>query len=208
MKNVNQIISIILAVGLIVLYILHFTGNKTTNVANNSKPLASNFRVDSLNYDVPIAFINTDTLVDGYEYASVLKENIKQKTTDLSNSLQHRYNKLEKEYKAFQDKVNRDGFLSNATFEAAQKDLQQKQLELQQTEMEMNNQIQEMQIDMQFELLDTLNNCIKAFNFDNRYKLVLNKTNLTNLVLYGDPGVDITDTIITLLNSRYKQSLK
>lgn len=205
MKNFNPILTIVLAVGLIVLYILYFTGNG--NAADKSDSSQTK-RVDSLMPSAPVAFINTDTLVDGYNYANVLKETIKTKTSELTNSLQHRYNKLEKEYKAFQDKVNRNGFLSEATFQAAQKELQQKQLDLQKVEMEMNNQIQELQIDMQFELLDTLNECIKSFNYDNRYKLVLNKTNLTNLVLYGDPAVDITDTIINLLNQRYKQSVE
>ncbi|MBN2682523.1 MAG: OmpH family outer membrane protein [Bacteroidales bacterium] len=207
MKNLNPILTIVLAVGLILMYILHFTS--TGKGESKSDVKAGKVHVsDSLFPSAPVAFINTDTLVEGYEYAQVLKEKIKTKTTELTGSLQHKYKKLEKEFKAFQDKVSRNGFLSEATFEAAQKELQEKQLELQKIEMEMNNEIQEMQIDMQFELLDTLNQCIKAFNYDNRYKLVLNKTNLTNLVLYGDPGVEITDTIINLLNVRYRKSVE
>jgi outer membrane protein len=207
MKNFSPIVTIVLAVGLVVLYILFFTSKSGSEATQNDK-ISSIGTSDSLLPYAPVAFINTDTLVEGYEYAEVLKEKIKSKTEELKNKLQNRYQKLENEFKAFQDKVNRNGFLSEATFEAAQKELQQKQLDLQKLEMDMNNEVQEMQIDMQFELLDTLNQCIKAFNYDNRYKLVLNKTNLTNLVLYGDPGVEITDTIINLLNVRYRKSVK
>jgi len=50
------------------------------------------------------------------------------------------------------------------------------------------------------QLLDTVTNFLKIFNKDMKYRYILNSGSF----LYGNEGLNITDTITSLLNSRYK----
>ena len=47
--------------------------------------------------------------------------------------------------------------------------------------------------------LPEIQNYIKEYNADNRFKLIINKAGL----LYGDKSLDITEPIIKALNDRY-----
>ena len=53
-------------------------------------------------------------------------------------------------------------------------------------------------------LRDSLDNFLKEFNRDGRYKLILSRSG--DNVLYADPAVDITNEVVAGLNKRYKKA--
>ena len=53
-------------------------------------------------------------------------------------------------------------------------------------------------------LRDSLDNFLKEFNRDGRYKLILSRSG--DNVLYADPAVDITNEVVAGLNKRYKKT--
>ena len=52
-------------------------------------------------------------------------------------------------------------------------------------------------------LRDSLNNFLKEYNKDRRYKMILSKSG--DNMLYADKSLDITDEVINGLNKRYKK---
>jgi outer membrane protein len=49
------------------------------------------------------------------------------------------------------------------------------------------------------QLLDTVTNFLKQFNADKKYAYILNRA----AILYGSDAMNITDTVVFLLNKRY-----
>jgi outer membrane protein len=197
MKNISLILNAILFVAVGVLFVLQFSG-KSPSSTNDSK---KNAKKDSLlaNVKEDIAYINVDSLLNNYKFYEELESKLMDKQKMMEADLNRKMAAFEKEANEFQKKVQNNSFLSQESAQRQQEELQEKQQNLYKLRDDLSLELQKESQNLEMQLLDTVTNFIKVYNKDMKYRFILNSASF----LYGNEGLDITDTITSLLNSRY-----
>lgn len=198
MKHINTIVNVVLAVGLIVLYILHFTGH------NNVKPTPRTAGTDStsLSAQLPIAYINVDSLLLNYNYSKDLNEVLIRKRENAQATLTEKARKLDAEMKEFQRKRDNNAFLSEQSFKSQQQALLKKQQDLQQLEESLTQQLGKEQQKMNEQLRDSIYKFLQEYNKDHKYQMILSNT-MNDNIMVADNAYNITNEVVELLNSKY-----
>src|ERR1035437_1179325 len=195
--NINLIINIVLGIAVIVLFVLHFTGNK-----NN----ASVITAASTTANGKIAFINADSILSQYAMAKEIKAQLEDKVKKVQNELATREQSFQKRVTDFQQKIQ----AKSITQEQAQKTNEQLTQEKQSLES-MSGQYQQLigqqQQELTIALHDTITNFLKRFNKDGKFDYIFNYRNGGDL-LFQNPGLDITDVVVKGLNEDYKKHNK
>lgn len=162
---------------------------------------------------LPIAVINTDSILKHYTLAVEASEKLMSRYEESTVKLDTKAKSLQKEVETFQRdvvdfqrKVEANAFLSRERAESEQARLQKKEQQLMAKQQDLENLRQKLSADFmqeQAELTQQLQDSVQAylreFNADGRYHLVLNDAVLMNKVA----GYDITDDVIEALNARY-----
>ncbi len=185
----------ILSIAIIVLYVLHFNKENYPEPGTNTSIKDTTTGTSNLK----IAYVNIDSLLANYNFYKELENRFLEKQKKLENDLNNKIQNFEKEALNFQKKVQNNSFISQESAQLQQQELMQKEQELYRYRDELTNQLAKEHMRLEKQLLDTVNNFLKIFNKNRRYSFILKK----DAILYGDEALDITDTIITLLNKRY-----
>lgn len=210
MKNFNTITLAILALAVVGLYVLHFTGKGEKQVEVECATLVADSAivetpVDSLSNSFPVAYINVDSFLLNYEYAKKLNETLLKKQEKSRKELVSAQQKLQAELEVFQQKYQAGGFLSKESFEQEQNRLFKKDQELQTLEQRLAQDLITEQQKMNMRLRDSINSFFEFFNADKRYKLILSNTDADN-ILYAEPMLNITSEVVFVMNQRYRAS--
>ncbi|MEE0912683.1 MAG: OmpH family outer membrane protein [Paludibacteraceae bacterium] len=210
MKNFNTIALAILALAVVGLYLLHFTGKGEKQVEVESSTFVADSAivetpVDSLSNSFPVAYINVDSFLLNYEYAKKLNETLLKKQEKSRKELVSAQQKLQAELEVFQQKYQAGGFLSKESFEQEQNRLFKKDQELQTLEQRLAQDLITEQQKMNMRLRDSINSFFEFFNADKRYKLILSNTDADN-ILYAEPMLNITSEVVFVMNQRYRAS--
>ena len=208
MNNIQTLINSVLAACVVALFILFFV----------SKPKSSNpvkQEVQAQGELMPIAIINTDSILKHYTLAVEASEKLmnryEESTVKLdtkAKSLQKEYDTFQRDVMDFQRKVEANAFLSRERAESEQSKLQRKEQQLMAKQQELENLRQKLSADFMAEqneltqqLQDSVQQYLREYNADGHYHLVLNDAVLMNKVA----GYDITNQVIEALNARYKK---
>jgi outer membrane protein len=198
MKHINSIVNIVLAVGLIILYILHFTG--TNNGKSTSRAAGSDS--SSISAQLPIAYINVDSLLLNYSYSKDLNEVLIRKRENAQATLTEKARKLDGEMKEFQRKRENNAFLSEQSFKSQQQALLKKQQDLQQLEETLTQQLGKEQQKMNEQLRDSIYKFLQEYNKDKKYQMILSNT-MNDNIMVADNAYNITNEVVEMLNSKY-----
>ncbi len=190
----------VLLIAVIVLFVL-VLGNKT----NNTRNIKFSKNDSTENVTLPIAYINTDSLLLNYEFAKESNEELMKKQENSRLTLNTKAKRLQREMEDFQRKLNAQAFLSRERAEKAQKEILKKQKNLQETEARLTQKLIEQQQKVSEQLRDTITLFLQEYNKDGRYELIINNSVATDNVLYGKEIYDITDEVVEELNKRYKK---
>lgn len=211
------IVNCILLVGLILLYIFHFTGigakgGKGLANANAKAPVVVG------EGGLKIAYVNTDSLNANYKYIKDLEKELNAFKQGKENSLKQQMDKLQADGKALQDDYQ--NYLQNgssmsltqqqnkeAELKKRDAEINKRAKQLAQLEQDYTSQILEKQTSENKKMIDAVYAFIREYNAQNQqFNLILAKTG-TDLpfILYGDEAMDITDEIIKGLNEEYEK---
>lgn len=197
MKNINYVINGVLAVAIIVLFILHFTGNKSADVAQRT------FTVESDSVGVlPIAYVNLDSLLLNYNYYQDLSEIIMKKEENARLNVNQEANKLQREMQDFQRKVENNAFLTTERATQERDRILRKQQELEELNSRLTQELMEEQQKMTEQLRDSLVAQLKVYNKDKKYQVIFSNSSTDNILL-AEKVYDITDEIVAYLNRTY-----
>ncbi len=202
----SLIISLIALVASIVTIILILTGSISTDKhvddGVTTKPvLTGDFT--GLPSDIGIAYINLDTLLMEYKLAVKLQENLLTEKARAQSNLENQYRQLEREYNSFMEKAQLGSFISQASMEAQQNELIEKQQRLERLDRQLTEDLLIKQEEMNRQLYDTIMNFMRQYEESN-YTLVLGNAGGAN-VLYAKPEMNVTREVIDALNKRYDQ---
>jgi outer membrane protein len=196
MKN-STIVNIVLALAVAGLYIIYFTGNKKDNstqaniAKGTDKPLT-------------IAYVKMDSMLFTYELAKKLNSEFADKREAFKKSYTDKRMKWERDVAAFQEKVQRGGFLTEDRARSEQERLAGIQTELQKMDYDFTQKLTEMQGQVNQQIVDSISSFLKNYNEVKKYDVILNSSSM----LEGSPQYNITKEVTQGLNDRYKALTK
>ena len=151
-----------------------------------------------------IVYFNMDRVISEYDMANDLRSVVETKVNSINQEVTRRGTKLEKDIKAFQDKINK-GLLTQSVAESQNQKLVQQQNSFQTYAAQKQQEIAEEQQVMMNQIADAINTYIAEFNADKKYALILATQGdiISVPVVAGSPELDITDTLLEGLNAAY-----
>ena len=194
MKNLSIGLNVLLLIAVIVLYILHFSGN--------SKSTSNQGGTVTMNADARIVYINMDTLLNNYTQSRGLNEAFLKKLEANRTELNIKVKNFDREAAEFRNKVENNGFMTRERAEQAQMDLMIKQQNLQKLQQEMTENAQREQMEINRKLYDAITNFLTEYNKAKGFQLILSTT-LGGNVLFAQEGFDITNEVVSQLNEQY-----
>lgn len=194
MKNLSIGLNVLLLIAVIVLYILHFSGN--------GKSTSNQGGTATVNADAKIVYINMDTLLNNYTQSRELNEAFLKKLEANRTELNIKVKNFDREAAEFRNKVENNGFMTRERAEQVQMDLMIKQQNLQKLQQEMTENAQREQMEINRKLYDAITNFLTEYNKAKGFQLILSTT-LGGNVLFAQEGFDITNEVVSQLNEQY-----
>lgn len=192
MKNTSLILNLALLIAVIVIYVLHFTSSKS-NASGNESEASSQLT------DMKIAYVKVDSLIVNYDLAQELHDSFTKNQDAYTKEYAARRSKFEQQAAAFQEKVQRGGFLSEQRAVQERDRLVGEEQEILKLDQELSGKLAEMQNANNQQLLDSLMNYLKTFNAERKYSYIFNSSG----ILIGDDAHNITKEVLNALNARY-----
>jgi outer membrane protein len=194
MKGTSLFVSIALAVAVVVLFILHFTGvgNRKSNT-NDNQP-------DTGHGTLRIAYVKADSLIVNYDLAQYLHDEFTKKQEAFTSEYSAKRSTFEREAAEFQQKVQRGGFLTEQRAVQERDRLVGKEQEITKLDQELSAKLAELQQANQKELIDSLINYLKVYNATKKYDYILNSAD----ILVGPESTNITKEVLKNMNVRYQ----
>ena len=172
---------------------------------SNSQPSITPASSIAEGASLPIAYVNTDSLLANYNMAKDLNEELIKKTEDARASINSQAAALEKEVNEFQRKVQTNAFLNEQRAQSEANRLQNKKDQLDQLNYKLQNDLAQEQAQMNDRLIDTIQSVLKEYNAVKKFELILSNTMHDNILL-DNPKYDITNELLKILNSRYAEN--
>ena len=208
MNKIAIIVDSILAAGIVALFILFFT------VTPGAKKPA-NAEVEAQGDLMPIAIINTDSILKNYTLAVEANDRLMSQYEESVLKLDTKAKSLQKEAETFQQdvlnfqkKVEVGAFLSReraeseaAKLEKKQQQLMAKEQDLENLRQQLSNEFMANQAALVQQLQDSVEAYLREYNADGHLHLIINDAVVLNKVA----GYDITEEVVEALNARYKK---
>jgi len=195
MKNTSGVLFAILFVAVAGIYILHFAGN---GKGLSSKKSAG----DTATSGLKIAYIKVDSLAVNYDFAQEMHDNFVKQQESYTKEYGDKRSRFESQAAAFQEKVQRGGFLSQDRALQERDRLMGEEQQITKLDQELSTKLAQIQADNNKQLLDSIMNYVKVFNKDKKYNYIFN----SGEILVGDDAHNITKEILVGLNARYSRS--
>jgi outer membrane protein len=194
MKGTSLIVSIVLFVAVAVLYVLHFTGGGKSGLGSGADDKAVISR-DGLK----IAYVKADSVILNYKLAEFLHDDFTKKQEAYSGEYATKRRTFEKDAAAFQEKLQRGGFLSEQSAVRERDRLAGMEQEILKMDQELSASLGEMQNTNSQQVLDSLMSTLKQYNTNKNYDYIFNASG----ILVGDEGDNITAEILKVMNEKY-----
>lgn len=193
------ICNIVLFLGLIGIYVLHFAGTPKSKVNSEAtEPLKKEG-------GLTVAYVNTDTLLAQYQYALDMQKELEAYRDQQERYYEQQVTQFQNDY---QNYLKTGSTMTLAQQQAKEEELKQRMEKMQTMEQELMAKVAERQLAENTKLLNAIFAFIREYNAANQqFDIILRKTFNDSPTLYLNPGMDITQEIVNGLNEEYK-SLK
>ena len=188
----------VLLLGLIGIYIIHFTG-----VGIKSKVNADATAPLEKEGGLTIAYVNTDTLLAKYQYAIDMEQELL-----AYKDQQEAYGRqqMEKFQNDYQEYLKNGANMTLTQQQQKEAELKQRAEKMSTLEQELSAKILERQMSENTKLLNAIFAYVREYNAANQqFDIILRKTFNDSPTLYLNPAMDIIDEIVKGLNEEYKQ---
>jgi outer membrane protein len=155
--------------------------------------------------DLKIAYILTDSVLVSYELSIDLQEEFHDKQQQYNLEFGQKRTDLEKQAVAFQEKLQRGGFLSQDRAMKERDRILGQEEEMKRLDYELSMKLAEMEQKIQKQLADSIVSYVKEYNNTHGYTYIL--SNNGNIIV-GEPKFNITKDVVDGLNARYAASKK
>ncbi len=199
MKGTSLIVSIVLFVAVAVLYVLHFVGEGSNEHDSVGEDVAVVNRGG-----LKIAYVKADSILLNYDLSQDLHDEFTKKQEAYTTEYGTKRQLFEKDAAAFQEKLQRGGFLSEQRAVQERDRLVGLEQEVLKMDQELSTKLSELQSENNKVLLDKLMDYIKELNTEKGYDYVFNASN----ILIGDEANNLTGHVLKVLNEKYAEEKK
>ena len=196
MKNTSIVLFAVLFLSVAGLYILHFSGSKS-HVSGKS-----GVNGESESSELSIAYIKVDSLAVNYDFAQEMHDGFVKQQEAFTKEYGEKRTRFESQAAAFQEKVQRGGFLSQDRAMQERDRLMGEEQQITKLDQELSTKLSQIQADNNKQLLDSIMGYLKVYNKDKKYSYILN----AGEVLIGDEASNITKEVLVGLNARYSKA--
>lgn len=198
-NKTNKILIIcnaVLLLGLIGIYVLHFTSAPKSKV--NTEATAPLQKEGGLT----VAYVNTDTLLAKYQYAIDMEQELLAYKDQMERSGRQQMEQFQKDYENY---LKTGSTMTLTQQQAKEEELKKRAEKMQTLEQELTAKIMERQMSENTKLLNAIFAFVREYNTANQqFDIILRQTFNDSPTLYLNPGMDITQEIIDGLNEEYK----
>jgi len=196
MKNSSLILSIVAVVAAAVALVFTFVSPKgASKKAENAAQATTAAAGD-------IVYVRIDTLIMQYDMYSDLRSSLEAKAQTVQDDLSKKGRKLESDIKAFENQYNK-GLLTRSAAEQQQASLQQRQQDFQNLAQQKQYELQEEEMVLNNQVMDAIKTYLEEYNKEHNFAAILTTSEATNVVIVGNPGLDITQEVVENLNALY-----
>jgi outer membrane protein len=197
MKKLNLIIEIVLTIAVIVLFGLHFLGNKSAS----SSTISANTNVTNKTSGI-IVYVNIDTVIHNYDLYADLRSKLSGKQQVIEAEMGNKSKNYQSGVLDYQNKVQK-GLITRATAAEMEQQLTTEQQKLLQLRDQYSMQLQEEEQVMNRQILNSITEYLTEYNKVKGYNYILGNSFGGN-VLYADKTLDITQDVLKGLNAKYR----
>jgi outer membrane protein len=201
MKRLSLIFNIVLALAVIILYILHFTGVGTSAKSSDGSILSAK-GTDGNN----IFYVQIDSVISNFDMAKDLSAELESKFNSSDAALKSKQDAYQKDVNDYQYKVQR-GLVTRSDAENIEKQLYAKQQDLLKLQQDLSAEINEQQVVMNRQVINAIMEYMKENSAQYNYTYVLG-TSFGGNILYANDSLDITKSVTKGLNAKYQQDRK
>ena len=201
-NKVLLICNAVLFLGLVGIYILHFTSNSGANSKVNASAKAPVVKEGGLK----VAYVNTDTLLAKYQYAKDLEAELLAFKNQQETYGRQQVAKFQKDY---EDYLKNGANMTLTQQQSTEAELKKRSEKIATLEQELTAKIMERQISENTKLLNAIFAYVREYNEQNqKFDIILRKTFENSPTLYLNEEMDITEEILNGLNEEYKNLKK
>lgn len=193
MKNLFQILTIVLLVAVAYLLFSHFSHHRGGADATITGDAIANG-------DLSIVYINSDTLLNNYDYYKEQATLLEQKGKDADAAMQARTRTLEREFRQAQEKVQ-TGTMTPKQVQSEEQRLMAKQQSLMAEQERLGQSLMAEQQKLQEDLQTRIKSLLKDLQKEKGYHYILNYGPGSG-VLMVDESLDITREVLKRLNEK------
>jgi len=192
MKKLSIILYAVLFLAVAGLYFLHFSGPEKNVVAAPVNESSGH----------GIAYINIDTVIFKFDMFHDKREDLMTKQKNAEAELNSKGTQYEKGARDYQEKVTK-GLVTRATAAEMEQALLQQQQELVNLRDKLQSNLMEEEQVMNRQILEYITKYLEENKSDYNYEYIFGKS-FGSVVLYGDPGLDITQKVVDAINKKYQ----
>ncbi len=205
MKNISLALNAILAIAVIILYYLHFSITNPTNSEeanmNEVGQLAEEDTTGSQELIVSnVGYLNVDSLQKNYKLYTELINKLKAREARYEKELNAKSAALEKKFIAFQKAAPT---MTQFEGQTKQKELLAEEQKLYKMRDDFAVKFQEEEAKLNQEFQKKVKDFIKEYNKDKGYNIIIGASQLGNIVLDYNEGINISNDVIDGLNEMY-----
>lgn len=169
----------------------------TTSCKNGVQTAAENTSVNSKG----IAYVELDSVIAHFDMATDKTSELEEKQKNSEAELTAKSQAFDRDVRDYQTKASK-GLITRATAAEMEQSLQQQQQNLLALRDQMAYNLNEESVVAQRQILEYINSYLAEYNKTRNYQYILAKQ-FPGPVLYSDTTLDITQEVITGLNSKY-----
>ena len=198
MKNLSLILNAVLIVAVGVLFYLHFSSGKSSDVKQSP---ARN--ISTASGEVSIVYINIDSLLNNYDYFTDMQTEFADKQSEMEAELNLRSRQYEASAIDAQNKVQK-GLVTRREAAELEQQLIAEQQGLYQLRDELTMQLSEEEQVRNRRLINKIMEYLEVYNEDYNYQFIFSNSFGDN-VLFANDQLDITDDVLKGLNEAYQK---
>lgn len=153
--------------------------------------------------NVKIGYVKSDVLLAQYKPAMAVNQRMQMESAQAQQELEGRYKELQSMDADLQNKLK---VLTQQALAPQIEKFQKKQNEFYQIQQGHQQQLQQKQAQLLEPIFQDISNFINKYGKDHGFTVILG-TPMEGLVVYGDAGADLTETILTELNAKVPPSI-
>lgn len=157
---------------------------------------------DSFAPTTNIRYYVMDSVMENYQLIKDYSEANLRTTRELENAMQSRQGELQRLAAGIQSKMQSNGYLSEASYNADMAELNQKQQAAEQYLGSLQARANQESMRQQQEFLDSIDNFLATYNKDKHYDAIL----MYSPGNYFNPAMDITKEVVEGLNASYRKT--